>query len=63
MLRIGQMGRTFVTELREELIFELFVIFLLAYYYELIGITKNTSSTHTKEIAIFSMGLKHGNSV
>jgi hypothetical protein len=31
---------TFVAELREELIFTLFDIFLLVYYYDLIGIKK-----------------------
>jgi len=57
MLRIGQIEGTFVAELREELVFKLFVIFsriLLRSH----GIKKKTSSIHTKELAIFSMGVK-----
>jgi len=58
------MEETFVAELREKLIFKFFVIFLLVYHYDLIGIKKKrTSSIHTKELAVFSMDVKHGNSV
>jgi hypothetical protein len=53
MSRTGQMEGTFVTELRKELIFKLFVIVLLVYYYDLIGIKTHThtSSIHTKQWA------------
>jgi len=54
MLRIGQMEGTFVAELREELIFKLFVIFLLIYYYDLIGIKKKYKfNTHKRTCNIF----------
>jgi hypothetical protein len=48
------MGGTFVTELREEFIFKLFVIFLLVNYYDLIGIKeKHKFNTYKRTCNIF----------